>query len=159
MTSWPDAPPRSFLLAPLGWLALRGKSGPWPKVPVPGIPIANRSVTRHFSRLLCDLVWPPATCGTVNTRTLIKLLWRFQSPIWTKTMQGAWNFLSLGINPGIIVEASVSLLPSFYLLSFFCRHRAQLSQAPQASVSQNASAWSSCLPLQAVLFIVTPLIP
>lgn len=32
------------------WLALRGKSPPWAQLPVPGIPIRNRSVTRHFSK-------------------------------------------------------------------------------------------------------------
>lgn len=31
-------------------------------------------------------------------------------------MQVAWNFLSLGIIPGIIIEALLSLLGSFYLL-------------------------------------------
>nr|XP_035964623.1 neutrophil cytosol factor 4 isoform X7 [Halichoerus grypus] len=34
-------------------------------------------------------------------------------------MQVAWNFLSLGIIPGIMVEASLPLLRSFYLLFFF----------------------------------------
>lgn len=70
-------------------------------------------------------------------------------------MRVVWNFLSLGIIPVIMVKTCLSFSPPTLLW----RHHTSLSWTPQASVSQKASAWSSCLALQVYLLTVTPLSP